>query len=147
MYYVSQEKYIEDIVKAAGQDDAKVSSIPMDPGYHRLSEGAPYEDQARYQKLVGMLLYLTTNTRPDIATSVSILSQKVSQPSKTDWTELVRLVRYLKGSKSLRLKLSGAVSDLCGHSDASWGEDRKDRKSNTGYVLEVNGGTVKSRAW
>jgi hypothetical protein len=47
----------------------------------------------------------------------------------------------------LKLKLSTSeVNDnrletIC---DANWGEDRSDRKSNSGYVMQLNGGTI---AW
>lgn len=141
-FYVNQTSYIEEIVKVAGQENSKSSFIPIDIGYYKLKDDEPFEDQERYQKLIGMLLYVTTNSRPDIAASVSLLSQKVSKPSRKDWTELIRLIRYLKTTKDLKLKLSGVKSDLVIYSDANWGEDRTDRKSNTDYYIGVNGGTV-----
>lgn len=85
------------------------------------------------------------NTRPDISASVSILAQRVQQPRQQDWNELKRVLRYLKGTANLKLALGsddGSGEFFYGYADANWAENRKDRKSNTGYVFIVNGGIV-----
>ena len=51
-----------------------------------------------YRTLVGKLLYLSRFTRPDIATSVSILSRYVSSPGYHAMAALKYLCRYLKGT-------------------------------------------------
>jgi len=91
-----------------------------------------------------MLLYVSTNSRPDISSSVSILSQKVCNPTKTDLNEVKRIIRYLAKTKDSKLRLSNQKSDktLEFYSDANWAEDRIDRKSNSGYIGFVLGGTV-----
>lgn len=91
----------------------------------------------RYQQLIGCLLYASVNTRPDISASVSILAQKVAEPTEEDWNELKRVVKYLKGTAELSLTFGGNNSpmDLIGYADADWGENRIDRKSNTGYIF------------
>lgn len=55
--------------------DAKSSKIPLDPGYLKTRTDKAMEDSGRYQQLIGALLYVAVNTRPDIAASVNILSQ------------------------------------------------------------------------
>ncbi|XP_075164053.1 uncharacterized protein LOC142236702 [Haematobia irritans] len=98
-----------------------------------------------YQETIGSLIYLAVNSRPDIAASVSILSQHVSQPMEEDWTEVKRLLKYLKGSRNLKLKL-GSNEDLnqglIGFVDADWAQNLIDRKSLSGYVFKFNGGCV-----
>lgn len=42
-------------------------------------------DNAKYQKLLGSLLYISVNSRPDIAACVSYLVQQVSEPNQEDW--------------------------------------------------------------
>jgi hypothetical protein len=75
--------------------DAKTSKIPLQPGYGK-SESSPelLADNKDYQKLIGCLLYLSVNSRPDIADSVAILSQNFSKPNKEDWNELKRILKY-----------------------------------------------------
>jgi ribonuclease HI len=68
----------------------------------------------------------------------------VSKPRDCDWNEVKRVVRYLKATRNMKLRLnvSGMDGNLEIFSDASWAEDRTDRKSNSGYICKVNGGTV-----
>lgn len=88
-------------------------------------------------------MYIAINTRPDIAASVIILSQKVESPTETDWNQLKRVVRYLKGTIDMKLKLSDIKNEhnlIVGYADADFAEDRITRKSNSGVVFFVNGG-------
>ena len=140
---ICQPRYIDKIVETAGLADAKLSKFPLETGYFKLNgELLPCNDQ--YRKLIGMLLYLTTNSRPDIAASVSILSQKVAKPRDVDLNEVKRIVRYLKGTRDLKLYLSSTIcsENIYAFSDANWAEDREDRKSNSGYFCSVNGGAI-----
>lgn len=143
-FYLSQQKYIDKVVAAAGQEDAKVSSIPIDAGYYKVKCDDFLDDNYEYRKLIGMLLYISSNTRPDIAASVSILSQKTSNPSSLDMNEVKRVIRYLKGTRDMQLKVSNKSNELIleAFSDANWAEDRSDRKSNSGYIFMLGGGTV-----
>lgn len=143
-FLMSQTSYIDNIIESAGLKDAKVSQFPLDPGYEKLQDNKILSDVKIYQRMIGQLLYVAGNTRPDISTSVSILSQKLIQPSETDLNEVKRIIRYLNGTKNLKLKVSDCNqnSKLNGYSDASWGECRIDRKSNSGYIFQLNGGTV-----
>lgn len=143
-FLFSQNQYIDKIIDEAGLCDAKPSKFPLDPGYFKLKDENYLSDNNEYRKLIGMLLYLTTHSRPDISASVSILSQKISKPTRTDLLEVKRVIRYLQGTKNLKLKLSDDLCDqqLFSFSDANWAEDRESRKSNSGYLCKVNGGSV-----
>jgi hypothetical protein len=90
------------------------------------------------------LLYLSTNSRPDIAASVSILSQRVQNPRDVDLNEVKRVIRYLKGTQELKLHLSSSnmSSELHAFSDSDWAESREDRKSHSGLYCFVNGGAI-----
>lgn len=142
-FMISQSAYIDKIVEAADLKEAKISKYPVDTGYYKL-EGELLPSNDDYRKLIGMLLYLSTNTRPDIAASVSILSKRVSCPRDLDLNEVRRLIRYIKGTSELKLSLSwsGCKPDLYAYSDANWAEDPMDRKSNSGYFCSINGGAI-----
>ena len=145
-FSLSQPNYIKNIVSCANLDDAKPSKFPVDTGYFKLDDNNFLNTNNDYRKLIGMLLYLTTHSRPDIAASVSILSQRVSNPRQVDFNEVKRLIRYLKGTVHLKLTLSdkSRTQKLFAFSDANWAECPLTRKSNTGYACMVNGGMV---AW
>lgn len=145
-YAISQTKYINQVVEQYGLKDAKVSNVPLSVGYGKENGDNDdlLPDNDNYRKLIGCLLYIAVNTRPDIAASVSILAQKVSCPTQNDWLELKRVLKYLKGTKDLKLALSSIKQNGTCHAyaDANWAEDKHDRKSNTGYIVFVCGGAV-----
>lgn len=96
----------------------------MDTGYFKL-EGKLLDSNDQYRTLIGMLLYLSTNTRPDIAASVSILSHMVTKPRDTDMNKLKRVIKYFKGTRNQQLKLNFRKGKeyLEVYSDANWAED------------------------
>lgn len=143
-FMMNQRNYINKIIADCGLTDAKVSKIPLDVGYEKLECDKMLEDNNIYQKMIGQLLYVSINTRPDISASVSILSQRVSNPRQADLIEIKRIMRYLKGTSNLKLRLSSndKEQNLIGYTDANWAESKLDRKSNSGYIFMMYGGTV-----
>lgn len=142
-YNLCQTPYIEKLAVRFGLADAKGSRIPMDPGYIQQKEELnrlPSNDQ--YQSLIGGLLYLAVNTRPDIAISASILGRNVSQPVEADWTEAKRVLRYLKATSKHQLHLGNGPQPLEAFADADWAGNVKDRKSNSGYLFRLGAGTI-----
>jgi hypothetical protein len=57
---------------------------------------------------------------------------------------LKRVIRYLKGTKYVKLRLSTDEEgkSINAYSDASWAEDKSDRKSNSGFVCSLFGGAI-----
>lgn len=147
-FLISQEKFIKKIVEAVKMTDAKVSTYPLDPGYYKLKHDNNLPNNHQYQQLIGMLLYLATHTRPDISASVAILSQKTNSPSTVDLNEVKRIIRYIKGTASYKLKLSDVKPNnniVEAFSDANFGEDETDRKSNSGFIIKLCGGVISWR--
>lgn len=146
IYHLFQSTtYINRIVSEFGLSDAKTSSVPIQMNYGKSnsSDNDLLLRNTEYQKLVGSLLFVAINTRPDIAASILILTQKLSKPNQEDWNELKRVVSYLKGTSQLKLAVGGRTDKLFyGYADANWAENKSDRKSNSGNVFLVNGGVV-----
>ena len=146
-FCLKQEQYIDTILERFGLKDAKPSQIPLDTGYLKARNSSPpMEKSERYQQLIGALLYVAVNTRPDIAASVTILSQYNKQPLSADWNEAKRVCRYLLGSKDHELVLGQKdetdMQKLIGYADADWAENRSDRKSNSGYLFKFMGAPI-----
>lgn len=58
--FLSQRKFILDLLDETGKLDAKPCCTPMVPNKHVTAEdGEPYSDPERYRRLVGKLNYLT----------------------------------------------------------------------------------------
>ena len=69
------------------------------------SKASASQSNERYHRLIGKLIYLTCNTRPDLQFAVSTLSRYVSAPSPAAWTSLKQLLSYLKSTRALKLTL------------------------------------------
>ncbi|CAM8957965.1 unnamed protein product [Rhodiola kirilowii] len=79
-FFLSQDKYIRDLLDRASLSDKRTINTPMELNVHlRPTDGEPLEDPTRYRHLVGSLVYLGV-THPDISYTVHILSQFVLLP-------------------------------------------------------------------
>ena len=68
--FVSQGKYIKDMLKKFGMDDAKAISTPMGTSGSLDSDASGnMVDQKMYRSMIESLLYMTTS-RPDVMFSV-----------------------------------------------------------------------------
>lgn len=144
-FMLCQSAYITRIANDFGLKDAKSSKTPMDVSYGKSDTSDLLENNSKYRRLIGRLLYLSVNTRPDISASVSILAQRVTKPTNEDWNQLKRVVKYLKSTHDMKLKLSNIQSNnlsLFGYADATWADNRSERKSNSGRIFFLNGGTI-----
>jgi len=102
-FFISQEKYIQDLLDRAALGDERTVVTPMELNVQlRASDGDPLPNPTRYRHLVGSLVYLAV-TRPDISYPVHILSQFVSVPTSVHYSHLLRVLRYLRGTISHRL--------------------------------------------
>ena len=77
--FLSQRKHVLDPLSEKRKLGVKPCSSPMVPSVHLTREGETFKDPEIYRRLVGKLNYLTV-TRPDIAHSVSVVSQYMSSP-------------------------------------------------------------------
>ena len=140
--FLSQRKYVLDLLTETGKLGAKPCSTPMNPAVHLTKDGELFEDPEKYRRLVGKLNYLTV-TRPDIAFSVSVVSQFMSSPTIHHWAALEQILCYLKGAPG-----RGIVYTNHGHthiecfSDADWAGSKIDRRSTSGYCVFVGGNLV-----
>jgi len=65
------------------------------------------EEQARqFHHTTAQLLFLSRRARRDIQTAVSFLTTRVKQPDEDDWGKLRRVLKYLKGTRGLKLTLT-----------------------------------------
>lgn len=83
-FELNQSAYIMRIASDFGLRDAKPAKTPMEVSYRKSISNEALDRNTKYRQLIGRLLYLSVNTRPDISASVSILAQKVSQPNVED---------------------------------------------------------------
>ena len=144
---LDQETYIESVIGKFSMHDSNPSKTPAENNLRlvKASESEALVDERLYRSLVGSLLYIAKQTRPDIVWIVNVLSRFMDKPTNTHWLAGKRVLRYLQATKSLKLVYSrDGEFNLHGKSDADWSGDHDDRRSTTGYFfkLGLSGGAV-----
>ena len=94
-----------------------------------------------YREVVGLLMYTTMGTRPDIAFATSTVAQYSENLGWKHWEAVKRIFCYLLGMKKLELTYRGEERGLVGYMDAD-GALQDHRRAISGYVFMVNGGAV-----
>jgi histone deacetylase 1/2 len=93
------------------------------------------EDSTNYRSVVGALQYLTL-TRPDLSFVVNKVCQFLHSPTTAHWSAVKRILRYVKGTLAMSLKLRKSSSTLVSaFSDADWAGCVDDRRSTGGFVV------------
>ncbi|KAL0539391.1 hypothetical protein IC582_023603 [Cucumis melo] len=130
--FLSQSKYIIDLLQRTKMLDAKPISTPMVSGPF---QGEPFHDVHLYRSVVGALQYATL-THPEISYNVNKSCQFMHSPKHTYWQLVKRILRYLKGVlyHGLWFRKSDNMS-LVGFADADWASDPDDRKSTSGLCV------------
>ena len=131
--FISQIKYIKEIIKKFGMESSKEISTPMSPTCKLdKDEDGINIDQKLYQDIIGSLLYLTTS-RPDILFSICVCARFQSTPKESHMLAAKRIIRYLKENSNLGLWDSkNSLLNLVEFSDVDYGGCKIDRKSTSG---------------
>ena len=139
---VDQEKYIANVLKQFNMSDSKPKVTPAEVNLKLVKDDGEHQlvNTKHYRSLVGSLLYIGKQTRPDILNVVNQLSRVFEKPNTTHWQAAKHVLRYLKGTINLRLTFAKNSSmKLVGNADADWSGDLDDRKSTTGYYFKFQG--------
>ncbi|GMF59553.1 unnamed protein product [Phytophthora fragariaefolia] len=151
-YFLDQEVTITDLLKGHGMEYAHGMRTPIGDDANACmrkdavsltgnsNESVTVTD---FRSLVGSLLWLTRCTQPDIAFAVHKVTRRTHSPTVDDWKIATRILRYLSGTKELRLNIRGnadsdAPLNVVTYSDADVAADKEDRKSVTGGIVTVD---------
>ena len=131
--FISQIKYIKDMLKKFDMENAKPIKTPMPTNGHLdLNEDGKAVDQKVYRSMIGSLLYLCAS-RPDIMLSVCMCARFQANPKECHLMAVKRILRYLVFTPNLGLWYpKGSSFDLIGYSDSDYTGCKVDRKSTTG---------------
>ena len=142
---LSQEAYIDKVISQFGMENCKPVSTPMETSPsvdNQASYVCPPSDRIEYQRVVGSSMYIMLGTRGDIASAVSLASRYLANPGPQHIKLARRIVRYLAGTKGLKLTYKGQLETLKGFTDADWAGCRDTRRSTAGYLFNLGSGAV-----
>jgi histone deacetylase 1/2 len=133
-----QEQYALDLLKCANMDSCRPVTTPMSV-QEKLSadQGTTLneDDAFTYRSTVGGLQYLTL-TRPDMSYAVNKVCQYLSKPTSAHWEAVKRILRFVKGSADIGLRIRKSSSSLLSvFTDADWAGSTDDRRSTGGFAV------------
>ena len=94
--FLSQEKYLREMLKRFQMEDSKPMSTPMVTGC-KLSkdDDSPVVDQSSYRSMIGSLLYIIAS-HVDIMHVVGMVGRYSVAPKQNHLLAVKRIFRYLK---------------------------------------------------
>ncbi|GKB10273.1 ribonuclease H-like domain-containing protein [Tanacetum coccineum] len=131
--FISQDKYVDEILKKFGFSTVKTASTPMETSKPLLKDvEAEDVDVHLYRPMIGSLMYLTAS-RPDIIFAVCACVRFQVTPKASHLHVVKRIFRYLKGQPKLGLWYPKDLPfDLKAYTDSDYVGASLDRKSTTG---------------
>jgi Reverse transcriptase (RNA-dependent DNA polymerase). len=137
---LDQNAYIQTVLEKFNMHESKPVSTPLQSTIDYLALNSDEKFEAPCRNLIGCLMYIMICTRPDLSIAVNILSRFTNKNNKELWTNLKRVLRYLKGSANIKLTyVKGSYENLLsGYVDSDWGgNEQTDRKSTTGFLFKL----------
>lgn len=146
---LTQPFLIRKLLLVTGLQDANPNWTPASAeALGKDPDGDPvWSETWNYRSVVGMLLYLSTNTRPDISFAVSQVARFSNAPKKSHAIAVKKIIRYLLRTEdegttilpSTNLQLDNYVdADFAGLYGRDPPEDRSSALSRTGYIIKLS---------
>jgi len=170
LLFLDQKAYTDTMLEEFRMDEGKAASTPSaqesltgplaraeSPGDQSAMSSVPY------RRAVGLLLYLVNTSRPDIAHAVHSVAQFCERPEPRHWRAIKQIMRYLVGTTHMGLRFHGEANagadtplakyaplhegkfglpGLQAFADADWAGDRSTRRSTSGWLLRLGGGSL-----
>ncbi|GKE94571.1 putative ribonuclease H-like domain-containing protein, partial [Tanacetum coccineum] len=131
--FISQDKYVAEILKKFNYTDIKSASTLVDLEKPLVKDrDADDVDEHLYRPMIGSLMYLATS-RPDIMFAVCACARFQVTPKTSHLLVIKRIFRYLKGKPTLCLWYSrDSPFELVAYTDSDYAGATQDRKSIIG---------------
>nr|GEX51904.1 putative ribonuclease H-like domain-containing protein [Tanacetum cinerariifolium] len=131
--FISQNKYVAEILRKFGLTEGKSASTPIDTEKPLLKNPDGEDvDVHTNRSMIGSLMYLTSS-RPDIMFVVCACAHFQVIPKASHLHAVMRIIIYLKGKPHLGLWYpKDSPFDLVAYSDSDYAGASLDMKSSTG---------------
>ena len=139
---ISMETYLEELLRYSGIEGT--SSSPANNNLFKISESKLLDnkDKESYHSLLAKVAYLSKRTRPDCLLTCNFLATRVNVATVEDNQKLERMIRYLRGTKDLKLTLRmNFPINIIASIDASYGI-HSDMKSHSGVMITIGSGAI-----
>lgn len=136
---IDQRKYAQEMLFKFGMQDCKGVQTPMAAGTELIIEGHTVVDDIElYRSIVGSLMYLSNNSRPDLSYTVGLLARYAGNPGKIHLETAKRALRYVKATIGTKLVFrKGGEKSIMVMSDADHARDPLESISVSGVCSFV----------
>jgi hypothetical protein len=145
---INMTKYVKNMLNnfpmKLGKKD--VAKTPARDNLFNLGTGAKLDTKRAeiFHTFVAKGLFLCKRARPNIQQAILVLCTRVRDPNQADWEKLMRVMKYLNGTKEANLTLSADnLRVVKWYVDASFGV-HPDFKSHTGAMMMLGKGAMQS---
>jgi len=149
---LSQTAFIDHLIEQFNLLDAHPTDTPMvqglqiqcpDKSLPLAPDLATWIDATPYRELVGSLNYIAVATQPDISFAVGRLTSILNCYHPEHWSAALRILHYLKGTRTLHLVLGGLISNtLTGFSDLDYANCPDTSCSIAGYCFNLGSSAI-----
>jgi hypothetical protein len=144
---VDMTDYVTKILDETPEDMEGTATSPASAHLFKIIEGIELLDETTselFHATVAKLLFLCKRARPDVQTAIAFLCTRVQHPTKHDYNKLARVIKYLRSTKDLVLRLSAENLNIVKWwVDASYAVHH-DMRSHTGGTMSMGTGAVYS---
>ena len=142
---ISQQTYIDSLVKCFKLSNMNPVSMPMEPGTILSIDQSPSTpclvaemQNVPYKEIIGSFAWAALGSHPDISFPTSILSQFLQNPGCTHWEAAKCVICYLKGTHEFVLQLTDPKEGIVAYVDTDWGL-QPHHHSISGHVVSLGG--------
>ncbi|XP_066319594.1 uncharacterized mitochondrial protein AtMg00810-like [Miscanthus floridulus] len=133
-FYLSQQRYADDILERARMMNRKTASTPIDAKGKLSADGPLLEDTKTYRSITGALQYLTM-MHTDLAFVVQQACLHMHDP-RVHQALLKRILCYVRGTSAMGLYIHGSHDlSITAYSDADWAGCPDTRRSASGFYV------------
>lgn len=141
---ISQQTYAEELAGEYGVEWGKDVPLPVET---KLTEYDENEESVsfRFRELVGSLMWLSTQTRPDISNAVRAVARYCASPKQVHWRAALGILGYIRRTSwmgiTFQRNVVGGLS-MQVFADADYASKATDRRSVSGGIIMCGGSCV-----
>ena len=111
---VSMEKYLDTMLEELPANMDGFASTPAADHLFKTRDNVDKLDKETadlFHRVTAQLLFVSQRGRPDIRTAISFLTKRVKAPDEDDYKKLLRVIKYIRKTKFLRLRIEATYLD------------------------------------
>jgi len=143
--FLQQPNFIDQVLK-----EYNITGTAPSPATHSLFQNNDNEEMTEkktFASMVMKLMYLAKRTRPDILCAATFLSTRIHTCTHDDFKKVMRVYKYLNGTKAYGLNISPTSLELEADVDASYAV-HSDAKGHGGAIIRIGRhGIVSGKSW